>query len=278
MRLTNVRLVGLNVIDFKLTNPSPTDPYVIKNIDGLGPTDIDVTISNALQTEGFYRHSMPHNRELIFRVKLNPNYDVDKTISDLRTGMYGLMEGDVSGGVSIQFMEGNVRVALATAYVKRFEVLVFTKDPEVQITFACTGAHFVAPDYITLTSTINTIKTVTPGTARVPMVLKVRVKTAVPSMAVRRFFSTIPDPQEFFVLKDVGFLAGDIVTIDTTPGQRDVILYRGSTSRGLIGHVTPESEWPWLDPVLQNEVYLTGTGASDVTLQELKYKPRYWGF
>ena len=76
---------------------------------------------------------------------------------------------------------------------------------------------------------------------------------------------------EFFGL-DYSLQSGDLVTIDSTTGQKSVTLERGGTETNIFNYIMKDSVWLTLEPGGTVFTYEVGTGSeSDLTVEFLHY-------
>jgi hypothetical protein len=280
MNVDKIRLSGLSNIDLPITNLDPTSKYILKAVDGLGPPEIEVYISKTLMQNSKYQGSSPNNREVVMRIRLNPNYAMAETVEGLRHALYGMLskaplEGSVpSAPPYIQlYYKGNM-MAQVGAYVKRFEIVPFSKDPEVQITFACLGPFLDGPSNVSID--VGSLSTANPEIMSVgsaPSGFRVEVV----------FLSNSPDfylqGDPNFVLKmDIvySFLTNDHLIIDTRPGYRGIWVVRGGNTYNIIGSLMVEKNVAWLQFTYGSNKYKTyDEYAFDWV--SWSYLPKYWG-
>lgn len=147
MMFNKVRLVGYGSVLLPIQNLDPSSPYILKNIEGLGPPDIDTSIIQSLYQGGTYQNSRPQGREVIVRIRLNPNYAIGQTVADLRTELYRQIIIDPTFYSRIELWNDVEVVAqVAKCYIKRFEIVPFNKETEVQITYSCVSPYLVRAD------------------------------------------------------------------------------------------------------------------------------------
>ena len=74
MRVTKFALVGDETVDLPITQVSPSDKFILKDISGLGPPDVLVNIGTTTYPQGVYQGSKPQPRQMIATIGLNPDY------------------------------------------------------------------------------------------------------------------------------------------------------------------------------------------------------------
>lgn len=269
MRFTKIRLVGLATTDLHIIGALPSDRYIIKNVDGLGPPEINVTIADTLNAGGVFQSKRPNNREVVLQVGLNPDAYTGQTASDLRATLYGLLTPGADGVVKIQIMNDTVIMGQTTGYVKKLEINPFSKDPEVQITIASTQPYWSAE---------NTLFLDPGGTKLAPTLMN--AGTAPTGVHFQIIFTEVTNG---WALTDATgksmtftgvFQIDDVLTFDTRPGIRTIQRTRTGTTTNLISSLVSGSSWITLYGGLNTFV------ASSPTYNwgDVYYVPQYWGF
>jgi hypothetical protein len=271
MKMTKVRLIGLTQVDLPIIGAKLSDPYICKAIDGLGPGEIDVHISENAVRGGTFQGRRAQAREIVTRIGLNPNYILGEAPADLRQALYGLITPDSDDGrVDIQLMDGLNVVAETYGWVKKFETVLFTKEPEVQITFACSRPYLSAPNPVVMTTGLDSsgFEIENPGSAPTGLQIELTMTSAADD------FSVSLNNQEFSVGNGswAGFQSGDQVYIDTDVGNRSVYMERGGVETDLLFVLS--GQWLDLRGGINNILF---TSDLDVDIDQVSFLPRYWG-
>ncbi len=222
MKFNNIRLVGASDVDFPVVNADPVGPFILKSADGLGPPEVDVSIANTVQEGGVYQGRRPQNRQIVLRVGLQPEWDIGQTAEELRTILYGLLTPKYGKLVKAELRQDNVIVAQAEGHISKFEVSIFTKDPEVQITLDCIHPYLLASaiKYQLPTRTVVSGQTLldieNEGTAPSGFWMGITFQ------ASHTTTLTISDGDPSGEWMDISgtWAAGDTLTLDTRPGSR----------------------------------------------------------
>lgn len=267
MRMTKVRLNGLTVVDLPIIGALPTDPYVSKNWDGLGPPEIDVSIADTLNAGGVYQGRRPQSREIVGAIGLNPDHGADQTASDLRSTLYGMLTPGYIDYITVQIMDGDTVVCETQGYVRRLEINPFSKDPEVQITIACLQQYLLAPEIIFVEPTgTNNFPILNEGTAPAGFHMEVIFTDALASWVL----SDASGQKMEFVY---GFLVGDLLEFDTRPGSRGVWVTRGGVRTNIIWTLSTDSIWYMFHG--GENIFFTSSEA--FSWGDVFYLPQYWG-
>lgn len=276
MKFTKIRIVNNGNIDFPIIGALPSDTYLLKAIDGLGPPKVDVAIAMTSDQGGVYQGRRPQNREIVMRVGLNPDYGINQNASDLRETLYALLSpASPSESVTVQIMNGSTVMVQTFGFPSTIDIVPMTKDPEVQIVIPCDRAY-LAPTVPTILtgSTFPTLKTAftldNPGSAPTGFQAEVTFTANLSSWQLHTHPTTTRK-----MLFEYPFLSGDRLQFDTRPGSRFIRLTRGSAVTNLIGILSGDSVWYQL---------LRGANILGTTSQAFNwgpgpilFTPQYWG-
>lgn len=282
MKFDAIRLTGASVIDLPLIGVDASGPFVLKGADGLGPTEINVRMTDTTQEGAVYQGRRPRNREIVLRVGLQPDWDIGQTASELRTVLYDLLTPKSNDMILVDLMLNGAPVARAWAQVSTLETAIFTQDPEVQITLPCDYPYFLAinpveqiPTRVTgTTDTVATVQNV--GTAPSGFWMGLTLQ----ENKTGDFIVTTGDGSQKVTIKNISWAAGDRFIIDTRPGQRNVwrSYVDGAGNRqtvSILANLTADSDWLYLHRGTNN-INLNIT-AFDWYLSGVMHTPAYWG-
>ncbi len=267
MDITKIRLIGLFTVDFPIVVALPSDPYILKGADGLGPPVVDVSIATSTVQGGTYQGRRPQNREIVLRVGLNPNYKLGQTAAGLRDTLYGMLTPAAADALPVKLMKDDIVVAETTGYVSNIVIVPFSKEPEVQITIPCIEPYFSSPNLVTLVPTSKT-GFVIPNNGTAPTGFEMEI-TFLPS-GINWTLNGLGSEKMTF---DYIFQNGDKLKFNTNPGQRFIQVTRNNVPINIIHTLTPDSVWLMLRGgnnafTIFNPVFNWGF---------VSYKPKYWG-
>lgn len=268
MKFTKIRLVGLHTIDLPLVGALPSDPYILKASDGLGPPEIDVMLAETRNEESVYQGSRTHGREPVIRIGLNPDHGVGQTASDLRSSMYGLLTPGPSGDIRLEVVDGETVVAQTHGHAKRLETVPFSETPEVQLTMACLESYLQDPNvlYLDPGGSQSAPEILNTGTAPTGFHMEVIFTANLSSWSL---IDVNGQKMEF----DYDFLSGDKLAIDTRGGHRGIWLTRDDVTTSILYSLAPGSVWHRLHG--GNNVF--ATSSSSFTWADVFFRPQYWG-
>lgn len=266
MQFTRIRLSGLYEIDLPILGLRNTTRYILKAADGLGPPEID----NFLY-KGVYNGREVHDRQLIIRIGLSPDYKVSETPASLRTEIYGLLSPGPTDKITVRIYNGPNIVAVTRGYVSKLEPVIFSKDPEVQITIDCDGSYLEGSQELSVVpDTLDTFGVDYPGTVTTGLYYELTFNADTQNWIIYTDGPGVGAKMEL----DYAFLSGDKLMVDTRPGQRSIKRLRGTVTKNLIYTRSSDSIWLALHPGGYNDFW---TSATTFTWGKVNYLPLYWG-
>ena len=269
----------LPVIDLHVDPSAGVNGYILRNTVGLDPPDF------AQIVEGFDVYGVPikdtvlTDREIVFRIALSPG--VGQPYSVLRDAWYKF----VNRSILISFMNGYDIVAQAKGFIRNFEAVHFSNQPEVIVTILCDNGELTAPEPLNIPlATLDTLHPVINyeiGTAPTGIELKFEHTGAspIPYFTIynhnRLWYQGTESITNFFEV-DYELEPGDIVTITTDLGNRRIKLERDFDILDLAGYINPGAVWPKLYPGVTTWDWTFDT-SSWMTWISAGYYPKYWG-
>lgn len=288
MKFTKIRFVGPTNVDFPIEGATPEGPYVLKGADGVGPSEIDIAVAPTLLEGGVYQGRRPANKEPVFRVGLQPDWDVGQTAGELRSELYGLLTPRFGKPIKLQFMDGATVVAQAEGHVSKMEVAAFAKDPEVQITFPTFKPYFYAPASInttpikTVNGSLTDFEVNNIGTAPSGFWMGMTFTAAVAAGTGVILTDDAADGESMAIMR--AFSTGDTLIIDTRAGSRGVWrIPSGGSKASILNDLDEDSPWMQLHGGV-NTLHVNNTSfdwytdtAPNPDLGPFAHLPAYWG-
>lgn len=276
MRIDAVRLIGRHTIDLPMVGVSPLSRYILKAADGLSAPDVDVFVSKTLPDGGIYQNRRAVNRELVFRIGLNPAFWLSEAHGDLRDELYGLLNPGGTDRVQIQLLRQGSVVAVTSGWLKKFESVQFSKDPEVQLTISTNTPYLSGPEQKDLFSAAPNTGGFTfnyEGNAPAGFKIVMRVGQATAGYAVALVVDGV---QAVTVVNPTPFDLNDKITIDTRRGTRSVTWFDASanSTKNALWMVSAASFWPEIVP---GENTISEVPFNFFYYDSFIYTPRYWG-
>jgi hypothetical protein len=286
MHVTKIELYGPPLIELPIIYATPADSYIIRDASGLGPGDIDVLMLDTVNAVSRYQGRKYHGREIVMNIQLNPAYENGETVAGLRETLYSLLMPNYTESLQIRLLDEDVPGWAVTTrgYVKRFEIVPFSKDPMVQLTITCPEPFFSKSGKVIVpVSTESYIEVTNTGTA--PTGFYFRVYFTAPF----EYFKIKVEPLAFtgsplldlFMRVEGPWDSGDWLEIQTEPGWRRI--RGGMASSGssgmidLIGKLSADSTWLMLHSGENNFFVDPIEPLAALDWQEFSYIQKFWG-
>jgi len=280
MRVTGIEFISddVEIMTVSLRMPQYDDKYLAKAIVGLDAAEILPKFYGfgLANKERFYEYNLPP-REIVVRVVLNPNYQINEQYSDLRDELYRTISSSRSTSIKMILKNGAQSVAQIIGTIVKFEVPHFSKVPELQLTLRCEDPIFRAISYVDLdhydlgpTEPFEVMDAI--STSPHGFDMEVTLLTAKPTFVIQDK-ATNPN-WKFEVAPNGGFLAGDILCICSNKHDKQTYIERGGVKTHIANYITFGSLWPIIFPGF-NEFYSNYSG--EVEWMKFEYTPTYWG-
>lgn len=237
--LTQVDATNVRSDTLQLPLLSAANGFAVRDIQGLGPVTAQLTSSSIAQLDG----AQPQNarrdvRNITMKLGLIPNF-VTTTVDSLRQTLYDYFMPKST--VKLTFWKDGVIYALTSGIVEDFQNTMFTDNPEADISIVCYDPDFYAPSLTSASlSTVSTTDVTTisyPGNSDAGVIFTLNINRILASIDL---YNTAPDNTvQHFSLGGASFVAGDVLTINTIPGQKSVTLTRGGISSSALSYVDP---------------------------------------
>jgi len=285
MKYTKIRLTGLESTDLVLQGASHDDLFICKGVDGLGPPEIDVSIAQMLDGGGYFQNKVPKNKQIIARIGLNPTWAVElgTTVSDLREMLYGMLTGGYTGDrVAVILMDvdpdtfDETEICRIYGYVSKFEIVPFSKDPQVQITIECLSPWYEAlnpvfPTLGTMSKTAPNILNVGNG----PTGFKMKFTFAglggggIPTYEIE----TQGGLKHMLFTPPWNFVNGDYIEFSTVSGDRYATIYHGAVAQNALAWLSSDSDWLQL----YGGMNILSMSSNLFNWNNIEFVPRWWG-
>ncbi|QFP94915.1 minor tail protein [Gordonia phage OhMyWard] len=282
MKFDQVILTGTKSITlFDLNSPRST-PYTARTIEGLDPTDVDVTLAQTSGGTGVYIGRREQLREIVANIYMNPNYFVGQSVEALREELYLMNPINEDNSLDFRLMFEGEEVAITPVYIKRVETAVFSKDTILQLVLASTSGVFRRRNPIS--DPDPPLDKVNPvlhnaGTAMSGFRVEVDILAPTNKFGLRQAIPTDEITIEKVPEEPDLLLAGDRLIIDTNIGHRGVWRKRAGVTTSLMGSLTFPSTWLSLYPGNNTLEVLLSSAAHATTVDWALYEhtPKYRG-
>lgn len=264
---TNARgsTLGLPVFDY-------SGGYSVRDIQGLDPVQAAISTSSQAQVDGAqFQNAQRGIRNITMKLGLEPDYLLT-TVDSLRARLYDYFM--TKSNLSLTFWKDGSVFAVCSGQVETFDCPMFVQDVEADISIICFD-----PDFYAITPTVISSGTVSDTTVNAIQYDGTSDAGLVFSLAVNRIMSsftlynTQPDGtvQTFAVAGS--FAPGDVVTINSIPGQKGLFLTRASITTPVLFYADQQNmNWPVLTKG-ENDFRAYTSGAT--IPYTVSYTPKY---
>lgn len=281
-------------VELELRDARPSDRYIVKSVDGLGPSQSNLFMKNTINQGSVFQGRNFENREIQVLLKLNPRYDLEETVMSIRQDIYKLMtdsrETVVGTEVSNPYMlvdlydENGVVSRMARGYVKGMEPNIFTKDPELMIRIGCPSPYLEAPEPISIdVKSIGSYNINYPSD--IPVGFEITAYYSTLSNVLTNFYASQSLP--YYTTWEVnlggstgitGIANGDTVRINTMDGSKGIFVLRsGAINETDITRAMTSANVERKAPRLYPGSNTLNIGLYGPSIAFLKYTPKYWG-
>lgn len=139
-------------------------PYVVKNIEGIGPVAANIARTNYVTKDGsVFQNSRAVDRNIVITLGLNADYSTTTDpYGELRRALYPVL--GPKSQVKLVFDSTELETVEIGGWVESFEPSIFSKDPDIQISIICPDPYFSSQVNVSATRTGTGLLTVTnPG-------------------------------------------------------------------------------------------------------------------
>ena len=132
---------GVFIVSLPVTNANASSPFVVTDIQGVGPVNSTIFTSEYSPLDGgVYQGGRTGLRNIVLTVRYNPNYTEGETVQTLRRRLYELFPP--KGKVRLHFVDSEFPETFIDGYVEAHEPAIFSRSPEVQISIVCPDPYF----------------------------------------------------------------------------------------------------------------------------------------
>ena len=119
-------------------------PYIVKNIDGLGPVSANIARTSYVTKDGsIFQNARTGDRNIVLTLGLNADYSTtDDPYGELRRGLYPVFYPQSE--VKLVIASTSMETVEITGWVESLEPTIFSKDPDVSISIICPDPYFVS--------------------------------------------------------------------------------------------------------------------------------------
>lgn len=245
--LTMVEITNYSGGILRLPIQDASAGYVVRDVEGLSPVKATLTSSTMAQEDGAQpQHAARTTRNILLKIGLESDY-VTNDVQSLRSSLYDyfMPKANIKIGVYLD----NALYAITFGQVESFDNVLFSADPEVDISVICYDPDFYAPSAISLnmnTSADTNATTISyNGSSDAGVLFKLNVNATITSGGNISIYNTQPDGtiQVISISNLPTMISGDVLTVNTVPGAKAVTLTRAGAVYSLLSYMDPASNW-----------------------------------
>lgn len=226
--ITQIDLMSDDLIELPILGVTPKNSLLIRKITGLNPPDKSLFIGDYSQDGGIYQGRRVGNRNVVAIIDLNPNPALGETVASLRQSLYkAFNDPQVDGDyLKMLFHEDDNSLKYLVGYCEKFETDLFDVETLCQISMICPDPYIRDDVDTVLTQSTGWIQVLFTyqGTAETGFI--VRIYVTAPTNNI-----TLANNGKLMKLNNPtgsGYLAGDVIIVNTIRGQRSITLTTNS--------------------------------------------------
>lgn len=256
MLLSEFTVVNSRGLQLNMPLEDISGGIVVRNIEGLEPTKATLVSSGFARQNGEQFHSSKREvRDIKIQLGLQPA-DVGMSVQELRDQLYAFFMPPSLAVLSFHQEDRLDETVVTSARdlniegrVEEFLCPLFTADPVADISIRCFDPDFYGPDPIEFDgyTTYNTNYTThtNPGTVESGAIFEIRLDRPLSEFTI---YNTLPDGTVEATNISYPFLTYDVLTINSNPGMKSVVLTRDGVESHILYAMTPQSPWLTIHP------------------------------
>lgn len=248
--------------------------YLIEEIEGLDPVKAVLTSSSSANVDGSqYQSARRDERNLKFRIGLEPDYTLNETVRSLRSRLYEYFMPKTEATFKFTLADG-LEVEIK-GRIESFDTAIFSKDPAVDVSVMCFDPDFIDPVPVVVEG--DTVSDMTEtlidynGTVETGMEFTLFVDRSLTDLTI---YHRPPDGTVRTFNFAENMVAGDVLKISTVVGNKYLTLTRSGTTTSVLNGMSPQSNWVGLQNG-NNYIRVYAEGAA--IPYEISYTTRYGG-
>lgn len=268
--LDTVVVESVNPMTLHITDVDPNEMFVLKSISGLTSAKVGLFTGDFAGEGSYYQGRRGEKLTPVIKLKLNPDYEQDIEVSDLREILYRTFYEPQPGsdGVKVVLKDDRKPDRYFVGYTEDIDTDQFSQTQDVQISMVCMDAYLFSDLATSASDAVGwtSLPVAYDGSTRTGLEMIFKVNVATSSMTI--------DINGSKMTLDRDFLVGDIITINTQKGERSIRV----GMEDIMASLAPTSVWLQLDRP-DNTIKAYGTAESDgkVVMTSYDFRSRWWG-
>lgn len=264
--------------DLSLILGDTSSGIILAGIQGLDPVKATLTSTNFAMRDGTQHQAAKREpRDIVMQMRLDSRYG-GGSVSEIRRELYRVFMP--KNELHMVFHPTNGPSLETRGHVEDIQAPMFTKDPGLGVSIHCNDPDLIDPIPVSFAAE---------GYPGGMFMVDVEYEGSVASGIELDVYISGSGTGNGFVLQQVtprgdtrslifsaSIQTGDIIEINTHPGQKSVNVVRGGTSTSILYGLDPQSQWPMLEPGT-NRIGVQVTGGTHQSYYEVDYYNRYGG-
>jgi hypothetical protein len=270
--LTQAVIQSSSPMTLKVEDIDPDEILFLKSIAGLSPEGITLFTGDFARDGGYYQGRRIGKRNVVFTLKMNPNYADDIEISDIRELLYQAFLEPTVGSDAVQVLLEDDRRPdrYFIGYTEDINTDMWEKDQKVTISLLCVDPYLRSAAVTSASDPTGWISVplTYDGSAGTGFTMQIKMTATTTSLYISLNGGIM-------LLQPVGgFVNNDIVDINTTIGQRSI----KKNGVDIMGSLQGTPVWPTLNSVA-NTLLVHGGVLSDgkAKVMSYSYRSAWWG-
>lgn len=254
----------------KIDDVSHDEILILKSISNLSSTKVTQFMGDFAREGSYYQGRRAEKRNPVMNFKLNPNYTEDIEVSEIRRMLHRMFMEPSRDSDAVQVLLKDTKMpdVYFIGYTELVDTDAWVKEQECTVSLLTTDAYLRSADLTTATRDLGwfTLPLVYEGSADTGLEMTIKVLQFTD-------FITIQNQTDFMTF-DYTFVPGDILEVNTTKGERSVLL----NGEDRMATMPAASKWMTLKEqgnVLK--VYGAGDGDGKAVLTSYSYRAAWWG-
>jgi hypothetical protein len=230
------------------------DPVFIRGIDGLGPVKADISTTPFASGRGeLYQGSTTPNRNIVFSLGFNPDWEGQQTMASLRQILYRYLMPQ--NWCKLRFFSQELPDVDIEGYVESLDPNMFSQDPELQCSIICPKPDFIESDATIYSGVVDdgTLQTVFEYAGTIDTGYELRVDQTVDKPFYTGGFTithTAFNEDQIFTVTPVTVDGTKYFRLSTVRNAKRVnAVYKADgTVDNLLSRMSSDSVWPTLKP------------------------------
>lgn len=259
---------GAAPLVLNITGANPSDMLTVKSISGLTSPKVGLFTGDYAGEGSYYQGRRGEKMTPVITLKMNPQYDTDFEVSDIRELLYRYFYSIPGDAVKVLLKDDRKPDRYFIGYTEDINTDQFSQSRDIQISMVCMDAYIYSEDQVVIVDAAGLSSTPIDyeGSANTGINVTLKINTATSQLNLQRGSQIMRLNRAFAV--------GEIVTINTVKGQRSIKV--GATD--IMAALDPISVWLQLD---QQDNPLKSYGSVDgdgkAVMTNIAWRAAWWG-